>query len=204
MNLTPSGDAVEPDIDWHDDSIASLRRDMLRFASLQLRNPAVAEDMVQDALLAAMNGAERFAGRAALKTWVFAILRNKIIDHFRSAAREVKLQDLVDEDQDGCDALDALFSASGHWRPEERPATWLDPDASLEQKQFWTIFDACINSLPERSARIFMMREFIGLETAEICAELGISNSNCWVMLHRARMGLRECLENRWFKGAIS
>lgn len=203
MNLSSPGNSAGPGIDWSDELIEPLRRDMLRFATLQLRNAAAAEDMVQDALLAAMNGSERFAGRAALKTWVFSILRNKIIDHFRAAVREVRVLDLQGEDCEACgDDFDALFRESGHWKPEERPATWSDPDASLEQKQFWAVFDACINRLPERNARIFMMRELLDLETDEICAELGISTGNCWVMLHRARMGLRECLENRWFKGA--
>lgn len=204
MSFSRPEETVAPSIDWNDETLSGLRRDMLRFARIQMRDAAAAEDMVQDALLAAMNGAQRFAGRSALRTWVFAILRNKIIDHFRDAAREVKAADLSDEDEDGGDCLDTLFSASGHWQAEHRPATWTDPDASLEQKQFWAIFDICINHLPPRSARIFMMREFLDLQTAEICKELGISANNCWVLLHRARLGLRECLEHRWFVGARS
>lgn len=204
MTLSPSEETIAQSIDWNDKTLSDLRRDMLRFARIQVRDAAAAEDMVQDALLAAMNGMQRFAGRSALKTWVFAILRNKIIDHFRLAAHEVKIPESPHDEEDAGDSLDALFNASGHWKAEHRPATWSDPDASLEQKQFWAIFDICINHLPERSARIFMMREFLDLQTSEICAELGISSNNCWVLLHRARIGLRECLEHRWFKGAGS
>ncbi|HEY0887490.1 MAG TPA: sigma factor-like helix-turn-helix DNA-binding protein, partial [Ramlibacter sp.] len=94
-----------------------------------------------------------------------------------------------------------LFDRRGFWNPDDRPATWSDPDASLEQKEFWAVFDACLNNLPEQIARVYMMREFLEFETGEICRQLGISNGNCWVILHRARMGLRECLENRWFQG---
>ena len=68
-------------------------------------------------------------------------------------------------------------------------------------KQFWRVFDACLERLPSNTARVFMMREFLGFETDEICKELALSASNCWVILHRARMALRLCLESQWFQG---
>jgi len=188
---------------WDDPSIIAIRRDMLRFAQLQLRDSGAAEDMVQEALIAAMSNAKSFAGRAALKTWIFAILRNKIVDYIRSSSREICGSDFVqspDADGDFQD-FDALFDKRGFWNPEDRPATWSDPDASFEQKEFWAVFDICLNNLPDQIARVYMMREFLEFETGEICRQLGISNGNCWVILHRARMGLRECLENRWFQG---
>jgi len=188
---------------WDDPSIGAIRRDMLRFAQLQLRDAAAAEDMVQEALVAAMNNSTTFAGRAALKTWMFAILRNKIVDHIRHSSREICGSDLVDAtaaDTDGED-FDSLFDRRGFWNPDERPVTWSDPDAAFSQKEFWAVFDVCLNNLPEKIARVYMMREFLEFDTGEICRQLGISNSNCWVILHRARLGLRECLENRWFQG---
>jgi len=188
-------------IDWHDPSIVAIRRDMLRFAQLQLRDAAAAEDMVQEALIAAMGNAAGFAGRAALKTWIFAILRNKIVDHIRRSSREVCGSDLIDDTEDGAEDFDAQFNRRGFWNPDDHPATWSDPDASLSQKQFWAVFDVCLNNLPERIARVYMMREFLELETAEICRQLGLSASNCWVILHRARTQLRVCLETRWFQG---
>jgi RNA polymerase sigma-70 factor (ECF subfamily) len=187
-------------IAWDDPSIAAIRRDMLRFAQMQLRDSGAAEDMVQEALIAAMNGESAYAGRAALKTWMFAILRNKIVDHIRKASREIAGADLAGGDDDEPD-FDRFFRRDGHWDREHRPATWSDPDASLTQKQFWAVFDACVNHLPDKVARVYMMREFLELETAEICDKLGISTGNCWVILHRARTGLRECLENHWFQG---
>lgn len=193
-------------IDWSDPSIETIRRDMLRFAQMQLRDAGAAEDMVQEAFVAAVSGEQAFAGRAALKTWMFAILRNKIVDHIRRNAREINRSDLGAEDDDGDDGMDALFNrkmmwSSGYWNHEDGPDTWSNPDEALSQKQFWTIFDACVNHLPEKLARIYMMREMLELETDEICRELGISTNNCWVTLHRARLGLRECLEDSWFKG---
>lgn len=178
--------------------LAALRPQMLRFARLQLRSDAAAEDAVQEALLSAMEGAAGFAGAAALKTWVFSILRNKIVDDIRRRVREPEWRPVQDEDGD---EIEELFQADGHWA--EMPSVWADPDASLEQKQFWAVFEACLDGVPAKPGRVFMMREFLGLSTEEICKELTISTSNCWVLLHRARLGLRECLSLRWFGGPV-
>jgi RNA polymerase sigma-70 factor (TIGR02943 family) len=187
---------------WDDASITAIRRDMLRFARMQLRDSGAAEDMVQEALMAAMASARGFEGRSAFKTWMFAILRNKIVDHIRASSREISRADLGARDVDaGLEDFDALFEQRGHWNPDDRPSTWSDPEAAFEQDAFWTVFDVCMNNLPEHIARVYTMRELLELETAEICAELGITSNNCFVILHRARLGLRECLENRWFQG---
>jgi RNA polymerase sigma-70 factor (ECF subfamily) len=179
-------------------AVAALRPQMLRFARMQLRSDAAAEDAVQDALLAAMQGAAGFSGTAALKTWVFSILRNKIVDDIRRRAREPELAYVPDESAE----IDEFFSDDGHWA--EMPTTWADPEASLEQRQFWAIFEACLDGVPVKPGRVFMMREFLGLSTEEICKELTITTSNCWVLLHRARLGLRECLALRWFGGPVA
>lgn len=175
-------------------TLSALRPRLLGFARLQLRSAAAAEDTVQDALLAAMEGAARFNGSAAFSTWVFAILKNKIIDELRRASRthtDIDAETALEE------SLDGLFDQRDHWA--EMPAPWGDPEASLEQKRFWEVMDACLTQLPASPARVFTMREFLGLETDEICKELTITTSNCWVLLHRARLALRECLSLRWF-----
>ncbi len=173
-------------------SLAALRPRLLGFARLQLRNASLAEDVVQDTLLAAFEGRHNFAGASAFQTWVFSIARHKIIDAIRSSARQI---DLVSDDSD--EDADAWFDKHEHW--VELPTAWHDPERSLEQQRFWEVLDACLTILPASPARVFMMREFLGLETTEICTELSISSSNCWVLLHRARLGLRECLSLRWF-----
>ena len=200
----PSAQAASPP--WDDASITAIRRDMLRFARMQLRDSGAAEDMVQEALMAAVTSAKSFAGRSAFKTWMFAILRNKIVDHIRASAREITGSALVgraggDGGEGELEDFDVLFKQGGHWNPDDRPATWSDPEAAFEQDAFWQVFDLCMNKLPEHIARVYTMRELLELETAEICAELGITPNNCFVILHRARLGLRECLENRWFQG---
>ncbi|HKB60632.1 MAG TPA: sigma-70 family RNA polymerase sigma factor [Gallionellaceae bacterium] len=177
--------------------MAALRRDMVKFARLQLRDEAAAEDAVQEAIAAALAGQRGFRSRSQLKTWVFGILKNKIVDIIRDRARMPNIQAALDEIAD--DAYDVLFKENGYWQPDARPAAWGDPEESFASRQFWAVFEACLTRLPENTARIFMMREMLELETQEICKELGITATNCWVVLHRARMGLRLCLEERWF-----
>ena len=181
------------------DELVGFRRDMLRFALLQLRDQASAEDAVQEAMLSALEGADRFAERAKLKTWVFSILRNKIVDIIRKRIRE-PVYEHPEEEIDEAD-FDPLFKENGHWQRDSRPGDWGDPAKSFENQRFWAVFDACLNRLPAATARVFMMRELLGLETEEICGELSMSSNNCWVVLHRARMGLRMCLDQKWFAG---
>ncbi len=170
---------------------------MLRFARLQLRNQELAEDAVQEALTAAFAACGGFEHRASMKTWVFSILKNKIVDVLRDRWNKNQIG-FTEELSDDAD-FDVLFQKNAHWRPEERPASWGNPEQHLADRQFWEVFQICMDNLPDASARVFAMREFLGLEASDICKELGISSSNCWVILHRARMQLRLCLQQRWF-----
>ena len=175
--------------------IEDLRPYLLRYATLQLRDAAAAEDAVQDALLAALAAEAGFAGRSNLRTWLTGILKHKIVDTIRRQSRD---RPAPGPEAGGDDAeFDALFDQRGHW--EEAPDAWQQPEGSLQQKQFLAALEACLRDLPERTARVFMMREHLGLETSEICKVLGITATHCWVMLHRARMSLRLCLEKNWF-----
>ncbi|SDJ59634.1 RNA polymerase factor sigma-70 [Microbulbifer yueqingensis] len=178
--------------------LEGLRSQMQRFATLQLGDQDLAEDAVQEALVGALKSARSFGGRSALKTWVFAILKNKIADVLRQRSRYVEADRLVGTTGEESD-LDELFTRRGHWRPEERPVPWVDPESAVDDREFWRIFETCLDHLPGRQAQVFMMREFIELESHEICAAAEISVSNLNVTLHRARLRLRECLENNWF-----
>lgn len=179
--------------------LTSLRKDMLRFARLQLRDDHLAEDVVQEAMTSALVGEKDFSGASAIKTWVFAILKNKIVDVIRQRARTVNVTSLSQEEQSMDQSFEALFKANEHWNPVARPNDWGDPENALRQRQFMTVFEACLKHLPESTARVFMMREFLELDTSEVCSELAISTSNCHVILHRARNGLRSCIEKNWF-----
>ena len=177
--------------------LEEYRSYLLRYAVLQLRDETAAEDAVQETLLAALQS--DFAGRSSVKTWLTGILKHKIIDHFRRQSRERPLEDGAEREGTGeADIADELFADDGHWR--DFPSHWATPDATFETKAFWTVFEACVGSMPPRAGRVFVMREVMELSTEEICKELGITATNCWVLLHRARLAMRECLETRWFK----
>jgi RNA polymerase sigma-70 factor (ECF subfamily) len=182
------------------EQLARQRDYLYRYALLQLRDPGRAEDVVHETLLAAMESRTGFSGRAQLRTWLTGILKHKIVDHYRRQKRESPAESpegapLESDEEFGERYFDA--ADHDHWR--NSPQSWSDPERSLEQKRFWEVFELCSRQLPGRIARVFMMRELMGLETEEICKELGITTNNCWVMLYRARMNLRQCLETRWF-----
>lgn len=178
--------------------LEEVRRQMVKFATLQLGESHHAEDAVQEALMGALKNAKSFNGKAALKTWVFAILKNKIADVLRQRRRLVNVGNLMNEEEDEYD-VNQFFDHTGFWRRDERPRDWGDPETTFQQAQFWRIFEACLDGLAPKQGKVFMMREFVGLETEEICAAEGLSTSNLFVLLHRARLRLGKCLEHNWF-----
>jgi RNA polymerase sigma-70 factor (ECF subfamily) len=178
------------------------RPHLVKFAMVQLRNATYAEDAVQETLVAALQGAERFAGQSSVRTWLIGILKHKIMDHFRRQSREAPLADL--DAETSLDDIDALFAPDGH--PLENPtlvpgANWGDPETTLSQARFFEVLEACMARLPPNTARVFNMREIMGMDTEEICKELDITPTNSWVLLYRARLALRECLQTKWFSG---
>jgi RNA polymerase sigma-70 factor (TIGR02943 family) len=177
------------------EQVQALRPQLMRFARAQLRNDALAEDAVSETVLAALERPQAFAGQSQLKTWLIGILKHKVVDQLRRATREV-----ASSDEETGDLSDDLFDDTGHWRSP--PADWGNPEASLGRSQFFQVLELCIDKLPGKLGRVFMMREWLELETDEICKELQITPTNLWVMLHRARLRLRECLEITWFAEA--
>lgn len=180
--------------------LETLRPQLLRYARLQLRNDAWAEDAVSETLLAAIEKPEAFAGRAQPKTWLIGILKHKLVDQLRRNSRECQLGGDEQSDDEALETL--LFGDDGHFR--ELPPEWANPEGALSQQQFIEVLDACVERLPNQLGRVFLMREWLELDTDEICKELQITSTNLWVMLHRARLRLRECLQLNWFGGAAS
>lgn len=169
---------------------------------VQLRNATHAEDVVQETLLAALQGAAAFQGNSSVRTWLTGILKHKIMDHFRRQSREAPLEGL--EDELSVDDFDGLFRANGHVANTVPAPSWGDPEAAFSQERFFAVLERCMSRLPKNTARAFHMREVLGMGTEEICKELGITATNCWVLLYRARMSLRECLQTDWFGGAAA
>jgi RNA polymerase sigma-70 factor (ECF subfamily) len=172
---------------------------LFKYALSRLRDPTKAEDMIQETFLAALKGAKDFQGRSSEKSWLVGILKNKICDSYRKASRETSFTDLEfysDEEGDRFIA-DGLFKDG--WIHEVGPQEWSNPGASLDNEAFWQTYRECSDKLPKNVSAVFNLRELDGVESKEICAMLNITENNFWVMLHRARMALRRCLELNWF-----
>lgn len=163
---------------------------LFHFTLARVKNREIAEDLVQETFLAAVKSQDRFKGRSSEKTWLFGILKHKVIDHYRKNKSILYEQDL----SLGTENLDAFFNAKGAW--QTLPAHWrLNPGKSQEVREFLDHFYSCLADLPKRTADVFAYREIDGLSTKEICKLLDITAGNCWVILYRARMLLRKCLE---------
>jgi len=174
------------------------RRYLLRVAQLQLRDADLAEDVVQETLVAALAAQSGFTGKSSVKTWLTGILKHKIVDAIRHKQRQPIIEASFDEETE-LDDFDPLFKDNGGWAAP--PADWGDPENALSRRQFFDVMEICLEKLPPNTARVFMMREVMELESDEICKELTITANNLWVILYRARMALRECLEQNWFAG---
>jgi RNA polymerase sigma-70 factor (ECF subfamily) len=182
---------VNPDswVDQHGDCL-------YRYALIRVRNPEVAEDLVQETLFAALRASANFRGTASERSWLYGILKNKTIDYFRKLAQEVEFTDLEFLEEE----MSHKFIDQG-WDHKLGPTEWKpEPEAALDRKEFWETFRGCLDKLPPRVADVFVLRELEQMDTAQICEALRVSQNNLWVMLHRARMALRECLELNWFE----
>jgi RNA polymerase sigma-70 factor (TIGR02943 family) len=182
------GSLLNPDVwvDQHGDSL-------FRFAFQRVRDESVAEDLVQETFLAAMRAKDRFKGQSSERTWLFGILKHKIIDHYRR--KKFQRSDMNVEDF--AESMDKFFSENRKWRIQ--PTNWdINPVEAYEQKEFMDAFYQCLSQMSQRLADAFVHREVDGLSTEEICKLMDITASNCWVMLYRARMLLRHCIETNW------
>jgi RNA polymerase sigma-70 factor (ECF subfamily) len=173
---------------------------LFRYALGRLRDTHHAEDMVQETLMAALQARASYAGRAAEKTWLTGILKHKIIDFIRKQVRETTVDDIIALSEAATESeVDDLFDARGHWI--HPPRDWGNPDKTLHNHQFLDAFEACLRRLKPTLAQVFTLKEFSGLSNEEICNELDITATNCGVMLYRARMSLRRCLDVQWSGG---
>ena len=166
---------------------------LYRFALSRVKDTVVAEDLVQETFLAAWRGRENFQQRSTLRTWLTGILKHKIVDHIRQSRREQPRDDLPEY----ADTIDAYFNENGSW--QVKPAQWrTNPHDALEQKEFLDVLYVCLARMPRRLAEAFVLREMHGLDTKEVCKALNVTATNIWVMLHRARIHLRKCIETAW------
>jgi RNA polymerase sigma-70 factor (TIGR02943 family) len=168
---------------------------LFRYAMLRLRDRSTAEDLVQETFLAALKDHGSFSGQSSESTWLVGILKHKIADHFRHQAREAPLEESDLRDQPDS----SPFDGSGHWT--SGPTDWGGNPADLyREKKFLAQLTKCLSALSPNHANAFTLREIEGADTGEICKVLNVTETNLWVILHRARMLLRRCLEANWFE----
>jgi len=174
---------------------------LYKYAVFRLRDATASEDVVQETFLAALKAYDKFEGRGSERTWLVGILKHKIIDHFRKVEREAPIGEGEDDGPDHLEFFERADKWQGHWNVASAPSEWHETPAELmERGDFWRVFNDCLSPLPQRTANAFTLREVDGLKSEEICEILSISMNNLWVILHRARLHLRNCLEVNWFK----
>ena len=185
--------------DLTDAELMESRQLLLHFTRLQLPDyPDLAEDLVQETLLSAYSAGDSFQGRALINSWLFAILKNKIIDALRQIGRQRKVFTTLDDELLD-ETFESHFFPNGHWTPEGQPQHWNNPEKSLNNNEFQKILQSCLYNLPENTARVFTLKEILGFSSNEIQQMCGISTANYHTIMHRARESLRQCLQIKWF-----
>ena len=167
---------------------------LYNYAVTRVDGQELAKDLVQETFFSGVKGKDNFRGQAAERTWLVSILKRKIIDHYRKinsakGQKEVRMNFYEEGDN------------KGRWIEERVPQNWgNDADKDIENDELKSALEGCIQSLPEKYRIVFMLKTVQNYETEEICNELDITPSNLWVIIHRARIQLRNCMEQKWFK----
>ena len=170
---------------------------LLRFALTRVNDREEAMDLVQDTFLSALKSLDSYKGEISEKNWLFTIIKNKIIDYYRKKKTSAFSEIFSDEQSD-----DYFFDAAGHWRAETAPTAWnTEPHSAVEQKEFMTVLESCLRKLKKSVRVVFSMKYLDESDSEEICKELSISPSNYWVIIHRAKLHMRSCIEKNWIQG---
>ncbi|MCB0700944.1 MAG: sigma-70 family RNA polymerase sigma factor [Chitinophagales bacterium] len=180
--------SLQPE-DWVDNY-----SDMLyRYTAMRVSDTEVAKDIVQDTFLSAWKARDGYKGDASEKNWLYTICRNKIIDHYRKASNNIAKQGIEDYE-------DLFFNEQGHWKQDTVPTDWgVTYTDTVETKEFYKILNECKENLKELQQAVFSLKYFDDMKSEDICKLLDITPSNYWVLMHRAKLGLRTCIEKNWF-----
>ncbi|MBV7532203.1 sigma-70 family RNA polymerase sigma factor [Chitinophaga sp. sic0106] len=188
MNVEKANPTLSPK-DW----VKRYADDFFRFAMTRVNDKIIAQDLVQDTFLSALQAAKQFKGESSERNWLMAILKHKIIDHYRNQGKVGNLLSLEDEGN--------FFDEKGHWRKDAQPQRWPDDwQTPGEQGEFLKILQACIHKLNGLGQAVINLKYIEEKNTKEICKELSITASNYWVLMHRAKLHLRSCLDKNWLK----
>ena len=169
---------------------------LFKFAISRVGDTETAKDLVQDTFLSALKNTTTFRGEISEKNWMFTILKNKIIDHYRSSAKS-----LVSSLDEYLEKANDYFDEDGNWQLSAKPQQWgIDYAQNIETKDFYEILEKCKKKLNELQNMVFTMKYLDDSDSEKICKELNISSSNYWVLIHRAKLQMRQCLGKNWFK----
>jgi len=174
--------------------INDYTEEMLRRAIYKVSNEEDAQDLVQDTFMAASKGIANFQRKSSPKTWLFTILNNKITDYYRKNGRAPKTADI--------DSISFFFDNYGEWNETQKPNNWDVDDTEqhlLDNLEFIEVLNYCIENLPQKFNEVVKQKYYSTKKTAEICKDLGISSTNIWQIMHRAKLALRKCIEKNWF-----
>ena len=172
--------------------VADYSDELFGYAVQRMRDRESAKDLVQDTFLAAWRNVDSYNGKASVKTWLFTILKNKLIDHYRKSTN--RQLEFLDREKD------PFFDEAEHWQKGFCPQDWgSDPQSKMNTKEFYSVFDGCKEKLKEIYCTVFTMKYLEDLTSEEICRVLSLTQSNYWVIIHRAKTQLRACLETNWF-----
>ncbi len=169
---------------------------LFNYAWIRVGSKEMAEDLVQDTFVAAWQAKDSFRGDSTELTWLTSILKRKVIDHYRkkSTHKEISASQFTQpfQDEDGMQE---------HWIMERAPKDWgKEFQYPLREEEFQNMIELCLSKLPEKWRSVFVLKVMEEIDSDEVCKELGCSASNLWVILHRTRIKLRECIENKWIK----
>ena len=165
---------------------------LYNYTCKRITDRTTAEDIVQDTFLSAWKARNTYNGEASEKTWLFTICKNKIIDYFRRRSNNpIQYAEI--------DTTGNFFDDTNHWRQEEQPKDWgINDKQNIETKEFYNILELCKRKLQAMQQSVFVMKYMEDLEAEEICKVLNLSSSNYWVIIHRAKLQLRKCIEKNW------
>ena len=170
--------------------------ELFSYAYSKTGKEALSQDLVQDTFLSALNARNNFLGNSSEKTWLYSILKNKIADHYKKASTRYE----VATDKSATDPTSSFFSSDDEWASDHVPQPWdTSPANTIEETEFQNTLNQCLGKLPEALNRVIRLKWLEDKESTEICKELGITSSNLWTMVHRAKLQLRTCLEKNWF-----
>jgi RNA polymerase sigma-70 factor (TIGR02943 family) len=174
-----------------DNWVSNYADALYAYSISRVNDVQAAEDIVQNTFLSAWKARDTYNGTASEKNWLYAILKNKIIDHFRKQSSGIVSLRSKEED--------IYFDTAEHWTSETEPKDWgVNTQQPLETKEFYSFLDQCKQKLKEIQQSVFVMKYMEDLDSEEICKALDITPSNYWVLIHRAKLHLRKCLEKNW------